>query len=143
MMTAATWADMPDNSSDTTPAPQPAGPSSLASNPWVQLVYGPLAAAVLFSLLQNGASLWRGEAVSAAEMAAVKAELAAVKIELASSATKIATLETSDRQRSVELAQVSKTLDKIESYQGATMKLVGEINVQLAEMRGERRKAPK
>jgi TolA-binding protein len=84
--------------------------------------------------------VWRSEPVTTAEISAVKSEVAALKLEQSALIAKIGALETTDRQRSLEIHQLSKTLDKIEAYQGTTMKHVQEINIQLAEMRGGQRK---
>lgn len=132
-------AHMPDDTK--TPHPHDAG--EMASRV-VQTWIAPLVTGItLAGCLGVGAAalgMWRSEPVTSAEVAQLKSDLAAVRLDLAAASAKIAALETTDRQRGVEIQQLAKTLDKIEAYQGTTMKHVQEINVQLAEIRGERRK---
>lgn len=115
----------------------------LSSPPTVAFIAPLVTGIVLAGCLGIGGAalgLWRSEPVTAAEVSSVKSEVAALKVEQAALIAKIGALETTDRQRSIEIHQLSKTLDKIEAYQGTTMKHVQEINIQLAEMRGGQRK---
>jgi hypothetical protein len=123
---------------------KPPNTKDLLSSPLTVAFIAPLVTGIVLAgcLGVGGAALglWRSEPVTAAEVSAVKAEVAALKLEQAALVAKIGALETTDRQRSLEIHQLSKTLDKIEAYQGTTMKHVQEINIQLAEMRGGQRK---
>jgi hypothetical protein len=116
----------------------------LLSSPLTTAFIAPLVTGIVLAgcLGIGGAviGMWRSEPITAAEVAALKSDLAALKVEQAALVAKIGALETTDRQRSLEIHQLSKTLDKIEAYQGTTMKHVQEINIQLAEMRGGQRK---
>lgn len=84
---------------------------------------------------------WRNEPVTTAELAALRSEVAAMRQDAEARERRVIALEASDRQRTAELAHITKTLEKIEAYNGKTMQEITSINLQFAEMRGAKRPA--
>jgi hypothetical protein len=115
-----------------------AAPTALAS--WLDKAAPGLLIALVVGVTAALLAGWRNEPLTAAELGALRSEVAAVRQDLAASERRIVTLEAADRQRAVELNQMQKTLDKIEAYNGKTMVEVQQINLQLAEMRGAKKK---
>lgn len=84
--------------------------------------------------------LWRSEPMTAADVAQVKSEAAQLRASHDAMLLRVVSLEADMRQRTIEMGQMQKTLDKIEAYNGRTMTEVQQINLQLAEMRGAKKK---
>lgn len=86
---------------------------------------------------------WRNEPVTTAEIASLRSEVAAMRQDAEARERRVIALEASDRQRTAELAHITKTLEKIEAYNGKTMQEITSINLQFAEMRGAKARPAK
>jgi len=134
-MTAAFDLDlmMPDD--EKTPRPEP----SLASNQWVQIIYGPVASAVMFAVIAGLAGAWRDAPMTSADVATLKAEAAQLRATHDALLLRVVSLESEGRHRSAEVAAIQKSVEEIKSYSGRTMTEVTEIKLQLAEDRGAKK----
>jgi hypothetical protein len=136
---AHTWGyDMSDQDKSGERPQATAPPTALAS--WLDKAAPGLLIALVLGVTGALLAGWRNEPLTAAEMGALRSEVASLRSDLAASERRIVTLEAADRQRAVELNQMQKTLDKIEAYNGKTMVEVQQINLQLAEMRGSKKR---
>lgn len=132
MTTSLDWYQMADDEK-----PQPQG--SLANNQWIQLIYGPVASAVLFAVIAGLAGAWRDAPMTSADVATLKAEATQLRATHDALLLRVVALESEGRHRSSEVAAIQKSVEEIKSYSGRTMTEVTEIKLQLAEDRGAKK----
>lgn len=107
---------------------------------WIVPIVTGITIAVCLGVGGAALGLWRSEPMTAADVAQVKSEAAQLRASHDAMIQRVVALEADMRQRAIELGQMQKTLDKIEAYNSRTMTEVQQINLQLAEMRGAKKK---
>lgn len=127
-------------------AQQPIHPQqtyTIADRPWWQTVWAPVLVIVLCGAVGAGLTIWRDAPVTSAEVRELKSEVVAIKAKDASQDQSIQQLDKAVllqggevRTNRDQIESLRKSMEKIESYYGATLREIQALNVAFAEVRG-------
>lgn len=109
---------------------------TLAANPWVQLLWGPVASAVMFGIIAGLAGAWRDAPLTASDVTSLKTDVAALETKLAAVERSQVALEGEQRSNAQAIAQLREAINDIKGYNGQTMKEMKELSLQFAEIKG-------
>ena len=116
---------------------------TLADRPWWQTVWAPVLVMVLAGAIGAGLTIWRDAPITSAEVRELKSEVTAIKAKDASQDQSIQQLDKAlllqggeVRTNRDQIESLRKSMEKIESYYGATLREIQALNVAFAEVRG-------
>ena len=116
---------------------------TLADRPWWQTVWAPVLVMVLAGAIGAGLTIWRDAPITSAEVRELKSEVTAIKAKDVSQDQSIQQLDKALLLQSGEVRTnrdqiegLRKSMEKIESYYGATLREIQALNVAFAEVRG-------
>jgi len=111
--------------------------------PWWQTVWMPVLVIVMTAAGGAALTIWRDSPITSAEVRELKGEVVAIK---AKDAAQDQSLQQLDKAVSLQSGEVRtnrdqieslrKSIEKIESYYGATLREIQALNVAFAEVRG-------
>lgn len=116
---------------------------TVADRPWWQTVWAPVLVIVMTAAIGAGMTIWRDAPVTSAEVRELKSEVVAIKAKDISQDQSIQQLDKAVllqggevRTNRDQIESLRKSIEKIESYYGATLREIQALNVAFAEVRG-------
>lgn len=113
------------------------------SLPWWQTVWMPVLVIVMTAAGGAALTIWRDSPITSAEVRELKSEVVAIKAKDVSQDQSIQQLDKAVLLQSSEvrtnreqIESLRKSMEKIESYYGATLREIQALNVAFAEVRG-------
>jgi len=113
------------------------------SLPWWQTVWMPVLVIVMTAAGGAALTIWRDSPITSAEVRELKSEVVAIKAKDVSQDQSIQQLDKAVLLQSGEvrtnreqIESLRKSMEKIESYYGATLREIQALNVAFAEVRG-------
>lgn len=126
--------------SESTMQAQAQAPISL---PWWQTVWMPVLVIVMTAAGGAALTIWRDSPITSAEVRELKSEVVAIKAkdvsqdQILQQLDKAVLLQSSEvRTNKDQIESLRKSMEKIESYYGATLREIQALNVAFAEVRG-------
>lgn len=123
--------------------PSEASAVAHSSMPWWQTVWAPILVMVLGGMITAGLTIWRDAPVTSAEVRELKSEVVSIKAKDISQDQSIQQLDKAVllqggevRTNRDQIESLRKSIEKIESYYGATLREIQALNVAFAEVRG-------
>jgi hypothetical protein len=116
---------------------------TMADRPWWQTFWAPVLVIVLCGAAGAGLTIWRDAPVTSAEVRELKVEVVAIKAKDVSQDQSIQQIDKAVllqggevRTNRDQIENLRKSMEKIESYYGATLREIQALNVSFAEVRG-------
>lgn len=130
-------------SESTMQAPAQVYTAQVTPLPWWQTVWMPVLVIVMTAAGGAALTIWRDSPITSAEVRELKSEVIAIKAKDAAQDQSLQQLDKSVSLQSSEvrtnrdqIESLRKSIEKIESYYGATLREIQALNVSFAELRG-------